>query len=84
MTGDEPMLVACGTVDRWDALDSRLRSALIARDGPYDRRACDTCKVAVVVGREACAMLADGRANQIICTDCLVGAALAFEREALK
>lgn len=68
---DEPMTVAAGPAAQWDSMGAQLRAKLEELSGPYQRRACDFCGQAVVVGREACLMLDAGRANSIICTDCL-------------
>ncbi len=73
MTGpSNPSLYVGVPVKLWETMPADLKSIATRVDSPYTRAGCCRCRQSTMVSREGQAMLASGRAEAVICTDCVV------------
>lgn len=73
MSDEADSLVICaGPANSFAKLGPKARARLERVDGPYAQVSCGTCGGPCMVGKHSRAMLANGRATKIICTDCIV------------
>lgn len=75
MSDNEPMIVVSVTVEQFEKMSEPRRAMVMEIDGPYEQRSCMHCYAPIMVGREGCKMLADGRADRTICIACVLDAA---------